>query len=192
MNILNKALFRDRLSYFIFYSILAAGIMSPIAADSYIPGLADYINHLSAIIQAKMALLEGQFPLRIAPLEQEGWRYPYFQFYSPTTYTLAGLIYLVLTPHNPLIAYKITIWCGLMAGGFYMNRLAYWFVKSKPAAFLASITYLMSPYYIVVVNNFCDLSEILSLGIVPAAFYYVFQRYYHPSNINLLQTGLAI
>lgn len=84
---------KQPLLLFLFYSFVAVGLLAPIAANDTIPGLADYVNHLAGIIEAKFALAEGQFPLRIAPFELNGFRYPLFQFYSPTTYTLAGTLY---------------------------------------------------------------------------------------------------
>jgi hypothetical protein len=176
----------------LFFAFIAAAIIGPIASEQNIPDMADYANHLAGIIQAKMAFMEGQFPLRITPLEQSGWRYPFYQFYSPTTYTFAGLIYWLITPANPLTACKITIWLALVAAGLFMYRLAYWFVQSKPAALLASVVYLFSPYYIIVVNRLGNLSETLALAMVPAVIYYSLQRYYFPEKEKtLLQTSLV-
>lgn len=190
-----KAIFKayqEPLLLLLFYAFLATAFLAPIASEQLIPALVDYTNHIAYVIEAKMAFAEGQFPLRIAPLELSGWRYPNYQFYAPTTYTFAGLIYQWLTPTNPIIAVKFTIWCGLILGGIYMQRLAYWFVKSRPAAILASIVYLTTPYYIVIVTGFGNLCETVALGILPAVLYYSLQRYMHPKdNKTLLQMGLA-
>lgn len=173
-----------------FYSFVALALLAPIASNTFIPGLADYVNHLAGIIEAKSALAEGQFPVRVAP--DWGWRYPYFQFYSSTSYTFAALIYQWITPNNALLAYKITAWLALTLGGIYMYRLIYWFVKSTHAALLASLVYLMSPYYIIVINNFGDFSELIGLSILPAAIFYTLKRYYWPTQFKyLLQMSLA-
>jgi hypothetical protein len=183
---------QERLFLFLFFAFLATALIGPIASTTAIPDLADYINHLGAIIQAKMALIEGQFPLRITPAEQSGWRYPFYQFYSPSTYTFAGTLYWLLTPHNPLLAYKITIWIALVAAGLFMYQLTHWLTKSKPAAILASVVYLTSPYYIIVVNRLGSLGETIALAIVPAVVYYTLQRYFHPTkDKTLLQTSLV-
>ena len=171
--------------YLFFYSFIAFSLLAPIATDSYIINSADYINHLSATIQAKLALEEGQFPLRIAPFQLQGYRYPLFQFYSPTTYTLTGLIYKFITPSNPLIALKIILWLGLCVGGIFMQRLAFWLTRSKNAALLAGVTYLLAPYYILVVNYFGDVPEVFALGLVPAGIYYSLQLYLDRSNTTL-------
>jgi hypothetical protein len=176
----------------VFYAFVALAFLAPMSADHYIINLSDYVNHLAGIVQAKMALSEGQFPLRVAPLENFGWRYPLFQFYSPTTYTLAGLIYRWVTPANPVLAYKILVWISLVLGGIYMNRLAFWFIPSRPAAILASMVYLASPYMIIVMNNLGDLTEMTALGLLPATIYYTIRRYFNPHDIKtLLQASLC-
>lgn len=101
---------------FIFYGLLSLAILSPISSNIAIPDLSDFICHLAAIIQAKTALVQGQFPLRTMPSEYNGLGYPFYQFYAPTLYTFIGFIYWLLTPGNPLIAIKIAIWFGLMIG----------------------------------------------------------------------------
>ena len=176
---------RQPLTIFCFFAFIATALLAPIASDVAIPNLGDYANHLAAIVQAKLALLEGQFPLRVAPSEQMGWRYPLYQFYSPSTYTFAGLIHLLLTPSNPLIAYKMTIWCALVIGGWYMYSLAYWFVKSTPAAILASVAYICAPYYIIMVDYTGSLNEAVALGLLPAALYYTLQHYYRRFSLLL-------
>jgi hypothetical protein len=179
------------LGIFIFYALLAAALIAPIASTTNIPNLGDYLTNLAALIQAKIALSNGQFPLRFMPLEHMGWHYPFFQFYSPTTYTYAGLIYEWLTPANPLLAFKITIWSGLVLGGVYMQRIAFWFTQSLPAALLAGVIYLCAPYYIIIINFLGSLNEIVALGILPTVLFYSCQRFYSPRN-NVALAKLAI
>lgn len=184
--------YRQYALWFVFYACIAAALLSSIASISSVPDVMDYGNHIAAIIQAKIALTEGQFPLRIAPLEQDGWRYPFFQFYSPTSYLLSGFIYKWLTPTNPFIAYQFTLWCALIIGGMYMNRLAYWFVPSRSAAMLASVVYLTAPYNTIVINQIGGFNEAIALGILPAVLYYTLQRFYHSAESKtFLQAGLV-
>lgn len=172
----------------LFFSFVAVGLIAPIASDTNMVNLADYINHVAMLIQAKMALIQGQFPLRTAPLEQSGWQYPYYQFYAPTVYTIAGSVYRWLTPSNPLMAMKITIWGSLLCAGVMMTRLCYWFTKSLPAAMLGGVAYLAAPYFIMIVDQLGSLAEIMALSVVPVAVYYTLQRYYYPNrNKTLVQ-----
>ncbi len=177
---------------FLFYSIIAIALISPISSSGVIPNLADYINHLAGIIQAKDALLQGQFPLRTMPLEHNGWGYPLYQFYAPTSYAVVGLIYWLITPSDPLIAFQIVILTSLVMGGFFMYRLAYWFIQSKPAAILAGVAYLCAPYYLVIINHLGSLQEIIALGMLPLVLQYTLQRYFQPQNpVILLKLSLV-
>lgn len=183
---------RQRALFLLLLVAIATMLLGPIISNSFVPNVLDYVNHFHTIIQANMALHEGQFPLRIAPLEQLGWRYPLFQFYSPTSYTFAALIYQVSGFSSPFIVYKITLGCFLVIGGIYMFRLADWFVKSKPAALLASIVYLTAPYYIILIDHLAAFNEAIALGILPAALYYTLKCYHHGLTKKLfLQVGLV-
>jgi len=177
---------------FLLYALIAISLLAPVSTEQAIPAITDYANHLAAVIEAKMAFAEGQFPLRVAPVELLGWRYPNFQFYSPTTYMLTGLVYKWLTPSNPLVAIKFTLWLSLVLGGLFMQRLAFWLVKSRPAALLAGVVYLTTPYYTVVITGLGNLCEALALGILPAVIYYTLQSYLnYRNNKTIIQTGLA-
>lgn len=177
---------RQSLLLGLFFILLAAILLSPFYSNQFIPNLWDIWNHLAAIAHAKTALLQGQFPLRVSPTEVNNWLYPQFQFYSPTSYTIAGFIYAWITPNNPFLAYKITLMFAIVLGGFYFYYLALWLVRSKYAALLAAVAYLTSPYYIIVINHVGGFNEGIALGILPAVVYYTFQRYFHPENIKTL------
>jgi hypothetical protein len=184
--------FRQTFFFVCFYAVLAAILLMPLASNQVIPNLADIFNHLAAIMQAKLAISEGQFPLRIAPLDQAGWRYPLFQFYGSFSYFFSALIYKYLTPNNPFLAYKITLGCALVLGGIYFNRLAYWLVGSRAAAMLSSIVYLATPYYIIVINHLGAFNEGIALGLIPVVLFYTLQRFYFPSQDKIfIQTALA-
>ena len=179
-------LMRERLLIILLFGVIAAIVLSPLASDTQIPKVIDYFNHIATIVQAQLAMAEGQFPLRISPVVHTRWGYPLFQFYSPTGYTLSGLVYHWITPANPFLAFKLTIWLFLVIGGCYMYKLANWFVNSRAAAILAGVVYLTSPYYFIVVDNMGGFNEALALGIVPAVLYYTLQRYYYPADNRLL------
>jgi hypothetical protein len=177
---------------FLIFGFIALILLSPIASNTSAPNISDLFNHLAAIAQAKVAWIEGQFPLRISPTEQSGWRYPLFQFYSPTSYAVAGLIYKYITIANPFIAYKITLWFALLMGGIYMSRLANQFVHSKYAAILAGVVYLTSPHLMVLIGHMAAFNEALGMGLLPVVLFYAYQRYQNPFSVkSLLLSGLS-
>jgi len=174
------------------YACIATMILAPMACNTTVPKSVDYLNHMSGIIQAQVAIKEGQFPLRVAPLSHNGWSYPFFQFYSPTSYTIAGLISLWLAPTNPFIAYKLTIWFALLMGGLGMYRLVYWWLGSRAVAILSSVVYLLAPYNIIIIDRLGAFNEALALSFVPVVIYYTLQRYYDStSNKTFLQTAIV-
>lgn len=182
---------RRSLGLLLLFGSVSASMFFTLAPNNSFPELYDIANHLVGIIEAKAAFLEGQFPLRVTPLVNNGWRYPLYQFYSPSSYMFTGLIYTWLTPDNPLIAYKIAIWFALVAGGIYMYRLALWFTGSMPAAILTGVVYITCPYLIVTINLLGAFNETLALGVLPAVIYYLMQSHDHPSYQNILLSSLS-
>jgi hypothetical protein len=74
------------------YAVLSIALLSPMASDT--PTSApDLSYHLANIVQAKLAIDQGQIPLRTAPLSYKGWGHPLFQFYGQLPYTVAGLVF---------------------------------------------------------------------------------------------------
>lgn len=176
----------------IFFALIAMVLLSPISSNTFVPNLWDFWNHIAAISHAKASLIQHQFPLRVDPKELNGWLYPYFQFYSSTSYTVAAWLHQWLSPENPFIAYKLTIGIAAVIGGIYFYFLAFWLIQSKPAALLASVAYLFSPYYIIVINHMGGFNEAIALGILPVTIYYTFLRYHYPYiNKFLLLSSLS-
>ena len=172
--------YRDALLIALLYAAVAHALLSPIAADSVVPAPSDFKPHLGAIVQARMALEEGQFPPRVAPWQHNGWRYPVFQFYSPLPYTLAALIHKWVTPSNPYVAFKITVWLALVLAGIYMYRLASSLTGSRPAGLLTGAMYMAAPYFVMNILARGAFVEAAAQGILPAVLYYSVRCYAGP------------
>ena len=89
---------------FVFYAVLAIGLVAPMASNTILPETPDHLNYIAEIVQGRLAIEEGQFPIRVAPHVHNGWQYPLFQFYAPLTYTVAGLVYAWSPYHAESIA----------------------------------------------------------------------------------------
>jgi hypothetical protein len=176
----------QRLLLLLLFSLIALTLLGPLTSNFYLPNVADYVDHISLIIQAKLALAEGQFPLRVAPVALHGWQYPIYQFYSPLAYTFAGSVYRWLTPASPFIAYKFSIWFCLTLGAIYLYRTALWLTRTHAAALLASVAYLFAPYLILTVNRWAGLTESMALGILPIALFYSIRCLTTESNLRAL------
>jgi hypothetical protein len=178
--------FSTRILLLLFFIVIVVSQFAPLASNSIIPNQADLFNHVAAIIQAAMELTDRQFPLRIAPMQFKGWSYPFFQFYAPTSYVYAGLIYKYLTPLNPYAAYKLTIGSALVFGGIYLYRLTYWVTKSYPAAILASVVFLTAPYLNILIGALGAFNEIIAISLIPFVLYYTLRDYRNPNNVKYL------
>jgi hypothetical protein len=175
----------------IFFGILAIALLAPLASNAYLTNSRELFNHVVGISQAKAALLEGQFPLRVMPEIFNNMRYPYFQFYSPLAYAFAGCIHLVLTPNNPLLACKITLWLGLVLAGVYMFRLIRMKFLSDHIALLAATLYLVSPYLLLNLNVRVDLTESLAICLLPMILFYSLNLHENPSWFAFSKTALV-
>lgn len=153
------------------YGAVALVLLSPLASNDQVPETADAINHVVFIVESRFALNEGQIPLRVAPIMKNGWGYPAFQFYSQVPYLIAGTIYKKLTPDNPFIAYKATLWLALVCAGVFTWRLAFWLFRSQPAALLAGVLYQAAPYLLLNLHARGAFVEEVALGEVPLVLY---------------------
>ncbi len=156
----------------VFYGILGIALLSPLASNSVLPQAPDFANHTAIIVQARMALDEGQFPIFVAPWQFNGWRYPLFQFYSPFPYTLAALIYKWITPGNPYLALKLMLWLSLTIAGIFIYKSAFRLTRAHTAAFLAGAVYMVMPYFLINVNVRGAFTEAVAQGILPISLYF--------------------
>lgn len=175
---------RTRLLLFFAFVIAALILLSPIASNNAIPNLYDYFNHIALIYNAKFALWHGQFPLRVAPLEQEGYGYPVFQFYSPTSYTISGLLLGILKFLNAYQVMKLTFGLAILFAGVYMYRLCLWLTNQHSVAFLSAIIFVFSPYYIILIDHLAAFNEMLAISLIPALLFYSISLCYEPKKFR--------
>ncbi|MCL4395608.1 MAG: hypothetical protein M1482_12550 [Chloroflexi bacterium] len=158
------------------YAAIALALLAPMASD-VMTSAPDLPDHMALIVQAKLAIDEGQFPLRVGPYSYDGWRYPIFQFYSQIPYTAAGLIYKYLTPTDPYAAYKLAYWVLLALAGYFVYRLALWLTGSAVSSFLAGVLYMAAPYFLVNLHARGAFTEAWAQGLVPLVLYTSFRCY---------------
>ena len=90
------------------------GILAPISSNEIIPTIPDFANHSALIVQAKKALFSGNFPLRIAAWQFNGYQFPVFQFYSSFIYSMSVIIYALFLPNNPYLTLKLMYVLGML------------------------------------------------------------------------------
>ncbi|MBJ7898713.1 MAG: hypothetical protein GC158_02065 [Cyanobacteria bacterium RI_101] len=164
---------RTVLIWVLLLGIIALALLAPLASSKIIfSSSLESVSHVGWIVQAKLALEEGQFPLRVAPLENNGWRYPSFQFYSQFPYTVAGLIYKFITPDNPYSAYRLVLWGSLTLGGLFISRLALALSASPVAALLSGVAYMSAPYFLNNIHARGAFTESVAQGLLPIVLFY--------------------
>lgn len=152
---------------FIFFGVISLAAFASIASNDYLPNSWDLANHLVGIVQAKTAMDQGQFPIRVLSVLNQHGSYPYFQFYSPLAYMIGGWVYKFFSPQNPFIAYKISLWFAMIFAGFCMMYLTMLFTKSLPAGVLSAVLYLMSPYLLIDIGVQGFFPETLAICFLP-------------------------
>lgn len=176
----------------ILYGLAAFLLMLPMASNSKIPAALDHANHIAHIVQARMALEERQFPLRVAPWEYEGWRYPAFHFYSQLLHTAGAVIHKLVTRSNPYSAYKLILWISLVFSGFFMYRTAYWLSQSRPGALMTGLVYMAAPYFLINIHAREAFTEAVAQGVLPAALYGSLRCYARPHPKKVIQAARII
>lgn len=145
---------------------------------------------LALVIEARRALAEGQFPIRVAPDLQSGTRYPQFQYYGNFPFTLAGAT-CALCNDDPYLAWKVVTFAALVVGGWFMRRLAYALVHNDPAAVMAGATFLCAPYLLTDLYARLAFTELIAINLLPAAFYFSVRCFRSPHWRYIVASALA-
>ena len=154
------------------YVLLAVVVLSPLSMN-LMPhtGAQDLCNHVSGIVEARDALAEGQFPIRVAPRENNGERYPIFQFYGNLSYTAGGLLFWA--GMDPYRAWKFVIALALVVGGFYTYRCCRRRTRAFWPSFTAGAVFITAPYTLCDLHGRVAYSELISLGLLPVVYYHL-------------------
>jgi hypothetical protein len=163
-----------RLTLPAFFALIATGLMAPLASNTLVPHLTDLPPHIAAAWQARLALDEGQLPLRVAPQERGARRYAMLQLYGQFPYTAAAILQKAVlpdTPQAPYVALKLVVWASLVMAGLYLQRLARYLGATDTAALVAGVAYMAAPYLLVNVHARGALAEAIAQGLLPVTLY---------------------
>jgi hypothetical protein len=159
------------------YTLLALGMMAPLAPRAFpVTGAEDICNHVSGIIEAKNALKEGQFPLRVPPHQCDNARFPLFQFYGNFPYTLGGALYR-LTRLDPYTIWKLVVMGSLVVGGFFTYRSVRVLTRQPLPALAAGVVFMTAPYMLTDIHGRTAFPEIVSFGLLPLVFYFAWRSF---------------
>jgi hypothetical protein len=126
---------------------------------------------ISGVVEARSAILEGQFPLRVLPWQNGGIRYPFLQFYGNLPLTVGGLISLA-PETNPYTAWKWLMFLALVCGGWYACRTARLLTRRPVVSMAAGLVFLAAPYLLTDLYARGAVAETVALCLLPAALFY--------------------
>jgi len=151
------------------FGIVALLLMIPLCSNTMAPE-GEILTHMHLTMQARMALEEGQFPLRVAPVEHHGLRYPVFQFYSSLPYYVSALLYKFVFPANPYKATKAVYWLSLVLAGIFAYRLGRELQFSESSSLIMGLAYVTAPYLLLNLYVRNHLTELLAQALLPLLF----------------------
>jgi hypothetical protein len=154
------------------YTLLALAIVSPLASP-ILPDTAaqDLANHVAGIVEAANALAEGQFPIRVAPHQCQGERYPTFQFYGNFPYT-AGAVLCRHAHLSPYQAYKALLVLSLLAGAFFTYRCGVLLTGAATPSIVAGAVFVTAPYMLTDIHARAAFTEAIAFNLLPVVLFY--------------------
>ena len=126
---------------------------------------------LGFVSEARNALKQGQFPIRVAPQQWGQMQYPVFQYYGNFPFTVTGEI-ARWTGGNPYTAWKIAALLTFICDGIFAERLAYLLTRRRGPAVIAAIAFLLAPYQFADLNARGAFTEMVAMNLLPAAIYF--------------------
>jgi len=146
--------------------------------------------HLSYIIEARAALKEGQFPIRVSPRALDGQRYPTFQFYGNFPYTAPALLMLV-TGMNAYTAWKVMTFLTVALAGIYTYLCSLTLTRQVWPSVVAGVVFVAAPYLAADVRARFAYTEAVSFCLLPAVLYYSLRAFVAPRWGAVVKGGVA-
>jgi hypothetical protein len=154
---------------------MAALLLAPFASRNLVVH-GEVYGIVAGVVEARGAIREGQFPLRVLPWQNGGTRYPLFQFYGNLPFTVAGLISL-LPQVGPYAAWKWLMFLALLCGGCYTSRAARLITRRPVVSLVAGAVYLTAPYLLTDLYARGAMAEVVALCLLPAALFYTLRSF---------------
>ncbi len=165
---------RGRWGAVLLFLTLGTAVMWPFRTEELSPvSLRDIII---PVIEARFAIDEGQFPVRVSPRTLEGSRYPMFQFYGNLPISAAALVYRVVNV-TPYQAWKLIMLLASACGGYFAYRCAYQLTRHPPAALAAGVLFVTAPYFLCDLYQRAAYSEFTALNLLPMALYFTLRTF---------------
>jgi hypothetical protein len=151
-----------------FYAVLACAVMWPYRGGKF-RGAGDLTGFIAGTVEARNALREGQLPIRVAPHQLDGARYPLFQYYANLPYTITGV--LCRAGLDPYTSWKIAMLAAFTLGGTFVHLSARRLTRDRVASLVAGATFVLAPYVFTDLNARGAVAELFAMNFLAVAFY---------------------
>ncbi|MBI2031290.1 MAG: glycosyltransferase family 39 protein [Candidatus Levybacteria bacterium] len=159
-------IFFKKIAPFLFVIILSFLTIKPLFNPGFFPIHDD--TQVARVFEMKLALLDGQFPVRWVPDLGYGYGYPIFNFYAPLTYYAGSIINIF--GFDALISTKIIMGLGIILSGIFMYILTS-YLFGKIAGVTSALFYMYAPFHALDIYIRGDISESWAYTFIPLVFY---------------------
>lgn len=173
------------------YALIAASVLWPFRGPE-VKFTGDLYPVISGIVEARNALAQGQFPIRVAPTQWDGTGYPIFQYYGNFPYTIAGALDL-LPGIDAYTAWKIVVFSALVAAGVFTSRCSILLTgrRHRSGAMIAGAAYMAAPYMLTDIFARGLLGEVIAFCLLPLLLHCAMKLYFRPAFRHLIATAVA-
>jgi hypothetical protein len=165
---LGKPTVARRIALLAFYAVLACVVLWPYRGRDF-RGAGDLTAFIAGTVEARNALREGQFPIRVAPHQLDRARYPLFQYYANFPYTVTGALHRAGL--DPYAAWKLAMLAAFTAGGVFVHLSAHRITRSRITPLAAGASFVLAPYVFTDLNARGAIAELFAMNLLPVAFY---------------------
>jgi hypothetical protein len=157
-----------RIALLAFYAVLACVVLWPYRGREF-RGAGDLTAFIAGTVEARNALREGQFPIRVTPHQLDRARYPLFQYYANVPYTVTGTLHRAGL--DPYVSWKLAMLAAFTAGGLFVHLSAYRLTRNRIAPLAAGASFVLAPYVFTDLNARGAVAELFAMNLLPVAFY---------------------
>lgn len=161
----------------IFFLLIALTLLWPFRHRE-LRGAGENGANMATMVEAANALREGQFPIRVAPLQLERTRYPYFQFYGNLPYTVGGVVYIATG--DPYLGWKLITLASVWATGWFIFALSRRITQNIFGSAIVGAVAMTAPYFLTDVFARGAFTEYVAFAELTAAMYFTWRVYASP------------
>ena len=128
-------------------------------------------NHAARFAQYYLAVKQGQWPPRVAPMLENGFGYPVFNY----NYPLANMLSLPLAVMKVdfELAFKIIIMMSVVMGVIACERWWSYLLPENKQLYLPLLAYLLTPYLYHAIWYRGNIGEVMIYGLLPVVVWQI-------------------